>query len=112
MSPSPSCEAPTISGAPCRRQPVTLVDVPGHGPATLCGGHANHVRHRGAMPTTPPPPAAPHPPWSAEEDAILLAHPDEPAKAGAPQLGRSVYAVQQRRAKLRRTGRLGLPSGS
>ncbi len=43
-------------------------------------------------------------PWRAEEDAYVLAHTGEPAREVARHLGRSVWAVHNRRMVLRRQG--------
>jgi len=41
-------------------------------------------------------------PWDADEDAYVLAHLREPAREVALQLGRSLWAVRNRRVALRR----------
>lgn len=43
-------------------------------------------------------------PWDAEEDAYVLAHLREPARDVALTLGRTLWAVRNRRARLRRLG--------
>ena len=110
-----SCEARTTRGKPCRLPVAYVVDVPARGPHRLCGAHARTIRMRGALPDppAPKPPRQPRPPrvlvrptWTAEEDELLLNHAGEPAKAVAPLFpGRTVSAVYQRRAILRREGR-------
>jgi len=107
-----SCEALTIRGKPCRLPVAYVVDVPARGPRRLCGAHARTVRICGALPDSParkplrqpkPPRVLVRPTWSAEEDERLLAHAGEPAKAVAPLFpGRTVSAIYQRRATLRR----------
>jgi len=109
-----SCEARTIRGERCRLQVAYVVDFPQRGPHRLCGAHARTVRIRGELPEPPapkpprvskPPREVVQPSWSAEEDLLLLAHAGEPAKAVAPLFpGRTVSAIYQRRATLRRAG--------
>lgn len=109
------CDALTSRGRPCRLAPAYAVPVPGAGTRRLCGAHARVLRMRGTLPNPPVPtpttaPKPPRvlvlPPWTAEEDARLLAHAGQPAKAVAPLFPRStVSALYQRRATLRREGR-------
>lgn len=97
------CEASTIRGESCRLPVAYVVDVPALGPRHLCGAHARTVRMRRSLPDPPgrKAPRAPkptrvlvRPTWSAEEDARLLAHVGEPARAVAPLFpGRTVSAV-------------------
>lgn len=110
-----SCEALTIRGESCRLAVAYVVEVPESGPQHLCGAHARTVRMRGALPDppAPKPPRQPkqprvlvQPTWSAEEDALLLAHAGEPVRTVASLFPRrTVSAIYQRRATLRRAER-------
>ena len=112
MSPPPStaCEAPTAQGGPCRRRAVHDVDVPGLGPRRLCGTHARYVRVHGALPV---PRVSVLPRWTAEEDAVVRAHIDEPIAVSAALLDRTPWAINARRTRFRRAdervGRYHLP---
>lgn len=110
-----TCEAMTTRGQPCRLPVAYVVDVPVRGPRRLCGAHARTVRMRGALPDPParksprqlkPPRVLVRPTWTIEDDELLLAHAGDPATAVALLFpGRTVSAIYQRRATLRRAGR-------
>lgn len=102
-SKSTTCDALTAFGLPCRLHAVYVVELPGQPPLRFCGTHARTVPP-GAEPRLPGdvPLAYPRPRWTAEEDAVLLAHAGESVSVVAELVGRSTWAVVQRRARLRR----------
>lgn len=97
-----SCEAATTGCQPCRAAAAHVVDL-GDGPRRLCGLHARIARLRaesrsvrGCEPTHS------GEPWSDEDDVYLFKRSAMPARVVAAQLGRTIGAVHQRRARLRR----------
>ena len=109
-SPRAACEAPTARGERCGRRAVHDVDVPGLGPRRLCGTHARYVRAHCRLPA---PRVAVLPRWTAEEDAVVRAHVDEPIAVTAALLDRTPWAILARRTRLgradERVGRYHLP---
>ena len=103
------CEALTQAGVPCRRGADVMVAVDGVG-RRLCGFHAKMAR-RSSLPlwTVPGSAAAVIPrgpvPWTAEEDAYLVANPGATPTEEARHLGRTQLMVRLRRAKLGRERR-------
>ena len=102
------CEAVTIRSGRCRRVAGYLVPV-GDRRVLLCAGHAA-MAQRGPValwdPNAPPPVAhRAWTPWTAEEDAHLLAHRSDRAADVALALGRTTAAVKQRLSRLVRRAR-------
>ena len=98
------CEALTQTGGPCRRADGQHAAVDGV-VRRLCGTHARMAR-RGpiALWTVPGSEAAVIPrgavPWSAAEDAYVLANLEATPAEVAGRLGRSEWVVRQRRGLL------------
>jgi len=102
----------TATGEPCRHPGHRVVELPLAGVRRLCGQHARLARRYPiALHDLPLDPAvAAHfggrgAPWSSEDDAFLLAHPELPAREAGAHLGRVPAAVYQRRKRLEREGR-------
>ena len=112
IAPAPTaCEALTARGEPCRAPVSFTGDLGAAGHRRLCRYHRHMAQHRPLAywdrpiePAERPSPTVPWNRWTAEDDDLLRAHDGEPAAAVAPILGRTTWAVWQRRSRLRRKG--------
>ena len=107
------CDALTLKGARCRREGTYEVELEGH-LALLCVQHHQWAQHRPIAlwdrpvdPSGLPPPPVPRRRWTAEDDEVLLlsTRAGETASVVAQMLGRTKWAVRQRRRRLKREGR-------
>lgn len=101
------CEAATALGERCQGNVAHIVDLGDRGRHGLCGAHGRAARGLGVTlwrPGLDPPPKRFYTrvgPWTAEDDAYLLARPDVRLKDIAAHLGRTVEAVRNRRHLLK-----------
>ena len=105
VSPPPptACEALTARGEPCRGAVAYTGDLGAAGVRRLCGHHWQ-LAQQGAITLwdRPKPPPRPWLRWTAEDDARLRELEGRAAAEAARLLGRTPYAVEQRRSRLRR----------
>lgn len=103
LSATDACEALNGRGERCCGTAGYTIDLGAAGRRRLCGQHWQMAQRR-AVPLWDRPGklAGSWRPWTAEEDDVVLVNPAVDVDELARQLGRTIWAVKSRRARLQR----------